>query len=115
MAAIAESAENRTFEKETCLKFDDVGEGVTRETLKDVFGKYGVTIYWVLFDRGNSGGHILFKEAGAAATVLAKAFEAGVPQLGGKEPTLSTLEGLCASVSTLLRSLFMCQSRRSPV
>ena len=38
-------------------------------------------------------GYIMFKEAGQAASAVEKLFAEGVPECGGKTPTLSTLEG----------------------
>ena len=86
------SAPPKEIVKGACLRFEGVGEGVSREDVKEVFGKYDATINWVLFDRGSTEGSVLFNEAGAATAVLEKAFEAGMSKLGDKEPTLTALE-----------------------
>jgi len=83
----------REHAKGTTLKLEGCGETASRETLKDAFSPYG-RIAWTLYERGEPSGYMFFKEEGKASEVIEKLFvEGAVPEVGGKQPTLSAVEG----------------------
>ena len=83
---------DRSYEKGTCLKVEGLGETCDRETLKAAFSTCG-EIEWVLYQRGEKIGHIMFKEAGKAPAAVEKLFADGVPECAGTVPTVSCVEG----------------------
>lgn len=82
----------KEYPKGTSLKVEGMGEGCSREDVKAAFAECGA-IEWVLYQRGEPDGFVFFKEAGQAAKTVEKLFVEGVPELGGKKPTLTALEG----------------------
>jgi lupus La protein len=91
-AAAAEAATPKEHAKGTTLKVEGCGSETSRETLKEAFGAHG-KIAWVTYQRGDADAFLFFEEAGKANEVIEKLFEAGVPEVGGKQPTLSAVEG----------------------
>jgi lupus La protein len=88
----AEAATPKEHPKGTTLKVEGCGSETSRETLKEAFGAHG-KITWVTYQRGEADAFLFFEEAGKANEVIEKLFEAGVPEVGGKQPTLSAVEG----------------------
>ena len=72
-----------------------MGATASREEIKEKLLVEGATIYFMLYNRGEPDGYVLFNEEGAAALVLTKfsAEGAAAPELGGAVPTLGTVEG----------------------
>jgi lupus La protein len=88
----AAAATPKEHAKGTTLKVEGCGSATSRETLKEAFGAHG-KISWVTYQRGEPDAFLFFDEAGKANEVIEKLFEAGVPEVGGKQPTISAVEG----------------------
>ena len=88
----AEGATPKGHPKGATLKVEGCGSETSRETLKEAFGAHG-KISWITYQRGEADAFLFFEEAGKATEVIEKLFEAGVPDVGGKQPTLSAVEG----------------------
>jgi len=71
------------------IRFKDIGEGVTREILKEIFGKYG-EVAFVDFRQNEPQGVIRFKDPADAKKALDAVTEAKT-ELGGKIPVLSLI------------------------
>jgi len=69
------------------IRFKDIGEGVTREILKEIFGKYG-EIAFVDFRQNEPQGVIRFKDPADAKKALDAVTEAKT-EIGGKVPVLA--------------------------
>lgn len=91
-SADAAPAVPKEHAKGTTLKVEGCGSTASRETLKEVFGAHG-KIAWILYQRGEADAFLFFDEAGKANEVIEKLFEAGVPEIGGQQPTISAVEG----------------------
>lgn len=79
------------YAQDCVVYFENVGEGVTRESLKDVFNEYGTAVY-VDFSIGNKSGYIRYDEKGGAKTAAAALTEKQV-ELGGEKTVYRALEG----------------------
>jgi len=86
-----EEKKEREYEKGLIVQFKEVGEGVTRELLKTVFGQYG-NVEYVDFNRGNPSGFIRFEKADQAAKSVAT-IPAEKVEIGGKVPEVNVLGG----------------------
>jgi len=72
------------------LQFKNIGDGVTREILKEVFGTIS-TVQFADFAKGQTEGILRFADAEAAQKALKEMTEKKTP-LGDKVPELSILE-----------------------
>ena len=62
--------EEREYVKELVLKFEEIGPGVTREDLREIFEPYG-TVMWVDYSRDEADGFIRYSpDCRVVATVL---------------------------------------------
>jgi len=73
------------------VQFKNIGTGVTREILKEVFGKYG-KVAFADFSQNEASGYIRFGEAAEAKNAVESMKNEKV-SLGGQVPELSILEG----------------------
>jgi len=73
------------------IQFKNIGEGVTREILKETFGKYG-KVAFADFSQNQLQGYMRFDQADDAKKALQSMIEAKV-EIGGKVPELKLLEG----------------------
>jgi len=82
--------EEKKHPKGVLLRFKGIGDGVTREILKDIFGKYG-DIAFVDFSQNEVEGIIRFKEPESSVKAIADIKDSKV-EIGSKVPELSLLQ-----------------------
>eukprot|EP00039_Didymoeca_costata_P016239 m.287319 g.287319 ORF g.287319 m.287319 type:complete len:353 (-) comp16362_c1_seq4:290-1348(-) len=78
------------YEKGCIMAFSGVGEGTSREDIKEVLGKHG-EVQWVDFQRGDTNGEVRFAKPEAA--VVKQKMEEAKDTIKGEVPKLRVLEG----------------------